>query len=100
MNKWWVHKYEVRQEYGGAEEGGWWYDSGDPVEGWEVKGYSVEEEAFAKARELNDQEHDRQKREEDYEYTSVLSYKSRHFSYQVEETSIPKAYPEVRPHYE
>ena len=27
-----LNTYEVWQEYGGAEEGGWWYDAGTPVQ--------------------------------------------------------------------
>lgn len=30
-NGWWVNAYEVSRQYGGPEEGGWWFDSGDPV---------------------------------------------------------------------
>jgi len=28
---WYVNVYAVSRHYGGPEEGGWWYDSGDPV---------------------------------------------------------------------
>lgn len=29
--------YELEQNYGGPEEGGWWYDSGIPVEGFPIR---------------------------------------------------------------
>lgn len=27
-----INVYRVTQEYGGAEEGGWWFDCGEPIE--------------------------------------------------------------------
>ena len=27
----WVNTYHVTRHYGGPEEGGWWYDRGEPV---------------------------------------------------------------------
>lgn len=97
---WFIHKHEVHLEYGGPEEGDWWFDVGVPVEDFEVMGFVTEEEAYAKCRELNGEEYDRRKREEDYDYSSVLSYKSQHFAYTVEDFPIPVAYPQERPHYE
>jgi len=95
-----VHKNQVAQQYGGPEEGGWWFDSGTPVEGWIPIPFEDEEEAYAKCRELNAQERERAKAEEDYEYTSVLSYRSTHYDYSITESSIPVPFPEERPHYE
>jgi len=31
MSHQYVNVYEVDRNYGGPEEGGWWYDSGEPV---------------------------------------------------------------------
>lgn len=95
-----IHKHEVAQQYGGPEEGGWWYDSGVPCGDWVPRAYDDEEDAYAACRRLNDDEHARREREEDYDYTSVLSHRSHHYSYSVEETTIMEAYPKVRPHYE
>jgi hypothetical protein len=97
---WYVHKYDIAQQYGGPEEGGWWFDTGVPVEGWLVEGYVDEEAAYERSRELNGLEAERQKNEEDYEYTSVLSHRSCHYAYRVEDFSIPRPFPETRPHYE
>jgi hypothetical protein len=94
-----VHKNKVALAYGGPEEGGWWYDTGTPVEGWIPLVFHDEDAAYAKCRELNEAEHKRA-RFEKYEYTSVLSYRSTHYGYTVTESSIPQAYPERRPHYE
>ena len=103
MNKrWYVHKHEVSQAYGGSEEGGWWFDTGEPVKAteWTPISFDDEEKAYAYARMCNDNEHERAKKEEDYEYHSVLSYKSTHYSYGVFDEPVAKAYPEVTPHYE
>ena len=94
-----VHKYAVELRYGGSEEGGWWYESGFPVQSNVYKGHD-EEDAYAKCRELNRFEHERAEREEDYDYTSVLSYRSNHYSYRVEESPVAGAYPEEIPYYE
>lgn len=96
-----IHKHEVGLQYGGPEEGGWWYESGSPCGDWVPLGpFKSEDEAYAKCRELNDQEHDRAKEEEDYDYTSVLSYRSNHYAYSISETTIMRSYPEHRPYYE
>jgi len=31
-----IHKYEIAQQYGGPEEGGWWYKMGEPVKDWKL----------------------------------------------------------------
>ena len=95
-----VHKFSARMVYGGPEEGGWWFDSGHPVSTWMPEAYSREEDAYARCRELNAQERERAKKEEPYEYTSVVAYKSNHYSYDVSTSPIAEAYPKERPHYE
>jgi hypothetical protein len=35
MGRYYMNAYETRDEYGGPEEGGWWYTSGTPTgESW------------------------------------------------------------------
>lgn len=95
-----IHKHEVALQYGGSEEGGWWYDTGEPCEDWIPLGpYTTEDAAIEQCRALNEREHERGK-SEDYEYSSVLSYKSNHYGYSVHETTVMAPYPERRPHYE
>lgn len=52
-----VTVYEISRCYGGAEEGGWWFDNYEAVESVRVRGCSVEEtKAFVEknwSRELN-----------------------------------------------
>lgn len=102
FKRWYIHKHDIAQEYGGPEEGGWWYNTGIPVEDWNPvhHAYDNEEDAYAVSRALNEAEYLRQEAEEDYEFTSVLSYKSTHYSYTVEDHPIPYSFPERRPHYE
>jgi hypothetical protein len=100
MTYFYVHKHVVTLLYGGPEEGGWWYDAGTPTADWQPLKFEDEEKAYAKCRELNASERERAKRDEDYDYTSVLSYRSNHYGYSVTESSIPQSYPETRPHYE
>jgi hypothetical protein len=98
---WYVHKYEIALHSGGPEEGGWWFTDGDPVDDWEVMQFPTEALAYEQCRILNDQENIRRESEEEYGFTSVLSHRSRHYTYSVETTPTPEEYPlKQRPHYE
>ena len=99
--RFWIHKYEVSQEYGGPEEGGWWYDLGTLVEDFVPLYFEDEDAVYEKCRELNGAEGKRREDEEQYGYTSVLSHMSTFYDYTVDETAYPpKHFPETRPHYE
>jgi hypothetical protein len=95
-----IHKYQVSQQYGGPEEGGWWYDAGEPVEDWFPLILMNEEQAYLVCRALNAAETDRRESDEDYEYTSVLSGRSTFYDYAVDEDPIARPFPATRPHYE
>jgi hypothetical protein len=116
-----IHKYEVSQQYGGPEEGGWWYEAGYPVKDWQpievhltqkiitpvvfgsMPDYVEEwddEPAYHLCRKYNAAEETRQAKECKYGYTSVLSSRETFYAYEISESPYPKAYPEVRPHYE
>jgi hypothetical protein len=47
----WIGVYEAHQHYGGPEEGGWWYESGDLIEVWRA---DTEADAIDKADELRE----------------------------------------------
>lgn len=94
-----VHKHDVALQYGGPEEGGWHYVSGVPT-GFVLGPLSDEEDAYCQARALNGLEHERAERDEDYHFSSVLAYKSVHYSFSVEDFATPIPYPQERPHYE
>ena len=98
---WYVHKYQEWQDYGGPEEGGWWYDVREPVrdDEWTTFIFTEEEEAFAKCRELYAEEYERRKGEP-YDYYSVLSAQSTFYAFDCTTESMPYSSPTVRPHYE
>lgn len=94
-----VHKHQIALQYGGPEEGGWWYESGTPT-GFVLGPLNDEEAAYDQSRALNALEHERRKRDEEYDYTSVLAKLSSHYSYMVDTSPTPEPYPTERPHYE
>ena len=96
--KFWLHKYEVAMAYGGSEEGGWWYDTGNPT-GNKEGPFDDEEKAYERCRELNEIEHEESEKQE-YSYSSVLSHRSEHFAWDVDTEPVAEAYPKYRPHYE
>lgn len=100
MDKWYVHKHQVRQAYGGPEEGGWWYEQGTVVEDWKSPEFTTQEEAEEACRKLNEEENVRRESEEEYSMTSVLSYNSTFYAYDVSKHYLAFNYPQERPHYE
>jgi len=94
-----VHKHAISLEYGGPEEGGWWYEHGIPT-GFSFGPIEDEENAYAQSRALNELEYERREREEKYDFTSVLAKLGNHYAYTVEDFSTPVPYPSTRPHYE
>ena len=94
-----IHKHDISLEYGGPEEGGWWYTFGMPT-GFSFGPITNEEAAYEQARALNNLESDRRKLQEEYDFTSVLAKMSNHYSYEVNDYEVPVVYPESRPHYE
>lgn len=96
-----VHKYEEALQYGGPEEGGWWFNSGYPCWRFGIPfPKALQTLAYKLARYLNDKEDERRERHEQYEFTSVLAHKSKHYCYLVEDHFKSKAFPAERPHYE
>jgi hypothetical protein len=94
-----IHKHQVALEYGGPEEGGWWYTVGIPT-GFSLGPIGDEELTYEQCRALNKLEDERREREEKYDFTSVLAKQSNHYSFTVEDFATPVAYPQERPHYE
>lgn len=86
--------YMVRREYGGAEEGGWWFDAGEPVES--VR-YANMKEASAAMAEF---EKKWNQANIDEDYIDIGSVRS-NGEYQVRmEYKFAEAYPTEKPHYE
>ena len=100
---WYVHKYQVSQQYGGPEEGGWYYKHGTPVDDDDPRKRVIffhELSARMHSRYMNGVEMERRKREEEYDYSSVLSDRSTFYEYRVSEDPTPAEFPAERPHYE
>ena len=95
-----IHMYEIWLESGGPEEGGWNYTQGSPIEAFTPVRSWRERKAYERCRALNIAEKERAKNDEEYGFTSVLSYQSTHYDYTVETTAQPTEYPVARPHYE
>ncbi len=90
--------YLVDRAYGGPEEGGWWYDHGEPaVEYIEfLRGFPGKEDAERYATELNENHC----RVWNKDRPSIGSMRSiGHFRAKVME-GFPRAWPEETPHYE
>ncbi len=84
-----VNVYEVDRAWGGAEEGGWWYDTGIPVA-------SVPFETLREAEAYHDAMEERFPN--DHSSSSVI-YAGGDYHVYIER-SFARPYPERRPHYE
>lgn len=93
-----VAVYECSQQWGGPEEGGWWYDAGTLVR--MVKMLPNRYQARAYARRLNQRLRSRKigPNEGRHAYSSVLS--EGEYQAFVYEGVPPASFPETRPHYE
>lgn len=87
--------YEIDRNYGGPEEGGWWYDSGSLVRVSRV--FKSEDAALAYARRANDLLHFLQRR---CRPVSSVAYSGGRYAAEVYENAAPPAFPMERPHYE
>ena len=94
----WVALYEVSQKYGGPEEGGWWYDTGDLITDPELYAAGVFPQSFGHLCEA------RAGRERLQMSANVLNAKRRshepQYFAEIHERSLPDFYPESRPRYE
>ena len=87
--------YELDRAYGGPEEGGWWFDTGELVRVFRV--VKDEERAYALARRANRlldrlQRHKRS--------TGSMAYNGGRHCVSVYARTAPAFFPERRPHYE
>ena len=83
---WWsVGVYETDRAYGGPEEGGWWYDCGNMVDHFRVRGFDNIEEARKYQQELRDE----------YHIDGAMNIAVRGFTEQLPD----KGFPNVRPRY-
>ena len=94
--KFFVNTYFMERCYGGPQEGGWWYDCGEPIESINLGICSQEE-----AEELRDERWEiwRKRNEEEgrRDISSVLST-GQYQTYIEDHFAV--AFPSERPHYE
>ena len=87
--------YELDRCYGGPEEGGWWFDTGQLVRVFHV--CKSEDEAYSVARRANNLLRCLQRTKRDI--GSVIYRGGRHAAC-VYGNTAPPHFPETRPHYE
>jgi len=92
MSEWYVNVYMTNKEYGGPEEGGWWYDVGEVISS--TKYHSKME---AEKQKLNMQEYCNTMNFGKHEPSSVLC--EGWYTVWVEDEPA-KNFPERVPHYE
>ena len=93
-----VAVYEIGCAYGGPEEGGWWYDTGELSERVRVRGYRTRDQASAVCRRINGWL-DRMRADWVRSPRSVV-YAGGHFEARVYKGLPPKFFPQSRPFYE
>jgi len=91
-----VGVYELDRAYGGAEEGGWWYDTGELVRICRV--FRNHESASDYAYRMNRTLQYRIKKSRSVPYYSVI-YSGGAYQAQVYINELPKFYPSERPYY-
>ena len=93
-----VAVYDCGQQFGGREEGGWWYDAGSLVR--VMRRFRSSKAAYAYSNRLNGKLKSRTwgPNEGKREYTSVLS--DGEYRACVFEDTAPQGFPEKRPRYE
>ena len=98
MNYYVVAVYEVQLNYGGPEEGGWWYQSGELSDEYKCEYFDTKEEAFAHRDSLQSTL-DEECEENKIPLHSVLS-RGRYCA-EIRKNHHPEPfYPEERPYYE
>lgn len=87
--------YEIDRRYGGPEEGGWWYDCGELHRVLRVA--VSEDAAYAVAARANRLMDRLQRGRRD---VSSVAYEGGRYAAHVFEGTVPRVFPEDRPHYE
>jgi hypothetical protein len=102
---WWVGLYLVDRDYGGPEEGGWWYDYGVHVlaneypEGFAPRAFAIKDRAAARAYCDEIQAAADPMNEGRREIGSVLST-GRYEAKMLDGDTLPLRWPEQRPTYD
>lgn len=96
-NRWTVCIYKLDRHYGGPEEGGWWYDSGDLFRLVSVEKTRVAAEAkCARANHLLRLVRRKTSRTDRFS----MAYQGNDFGFDACQGLPPVHFPDVRPHFE
>lgn len=87
--------YEIDRAYGGPEEGGWYYDTGELRRPLRV--FPTDEQACAAARRCNDWLH---RLQSDVRGVGSVLYRGGRYAARAFERIAPEAFPVERPRYE
>jgi hypothetical protein len=96
-NRWTVCIYQVDRHFGGPEEGGWWYDSGNLFRLVSVE--KTREAAYAKCVRANHLLHLVRRKTSRTDRFS-MAYQGNDFEFEAHQGLPHVHFPEVRPHYE
>jgi len=88
--------YELDRAYGGAEEGGWYYTTGNLVRVCRI--FRNAESAYDYVNRINRMLQYRMKKSRSVPYYSVI-YNGGAYQAQVYENELPKFFPSERPYY-
>jgi hypothetical protein len=89
--------YEIDRAFGGREEGGWWYDTGQKVRDFKRIHVDTEEEAYVICRRVNSLL--RTLNNPRYSVYSMVYNGGQYSCCMYRGNSAPKSYPKVRPYY-
>jgi hypothetical protein len=87
--------YRIDKAYGGPEEGGWWYDTGELVRPCRI--FHNEETAYRYSQRMNKLLNWRQRK---MRPVSSMAYTGDRMVCEVYDDKLPDHYPEYTPHYE
>jgi hypothetical protein len=93
-----VAVYELGQSYGGPEEGGWWYDTGELVR--VLRAFKDLEKACDYARRVNRSLHFKAESNPHIRPLHSVAYDGGRFCAEIHDGTAPESYPLRRPHYE
>ena len=95
---WYVNTYRVGLAYGGPEEGGWWFNVGEPDESTEIEAMSSEE--LINSIKITFDEKNAEAEEDNKHLPPIYSVNSRGIFEVVVEPHEGRTWPEEHTHYE
>jgi len=94
-----VAVYEIDRAYGGPEEGGWWYNTGELVRVLRAFKSSQEQQAMEFCSRVNRSLHFKAEHN-NVRSTGSVAYCGGRYAAEMHDGTAPESYPECHPHYE